>query len=263
MTSPLLLFVHIPKTAGTTTWYVLRRQYPRDSVLRFKTPNYAQNELDLQAKLEADTGELNVVGGHVPFGFHRFTQRPYAYFTLLREPTERVISDYYRIIRQPADPQHIEFTQGKVSLKEGLMQMGCNISVLFLAGENPWETQATAEHLKKAKQVLHDEMRVVGLTEHFDQSLMLMQQAFGWKTPFYQMKNVARNRPSEIAPEAYRLAAKLNALDVELYEYAGTLFNAQWSENRQLLEPRLRRFQWLLPWYQRWQSLRNKPTGKD
>jgi hypothetical protein len=66
----------------------------------------------------------------------------------------------------------------------------------------------------------------VGLTERFDESLMLFRRRLGWSMPFYLSKNAApRPTPSEDVSVATRSSIKeRNRIDAELYRFATELF---------------------------------------
>lgn len=67
---------------------------------------------------------------------------------------------------------------------------------------------------------------LAGLTEHYDESYLLMAKMFGWPIKNYPSVNVAKWKPrqNEIPSRTLRLIEKTNALDMELYEYASRLF---------------------------------------
>jgi hypothetical protein len=79
-----------------------------------------------------------------------------------------------------------------------------------------------------AKRNLRDRFAVVGLMEHFDETLLVLQRTFGWRNVYYARQNVTRNHPPKSALPLATLAlvAEVNQLDAELYRYAQILFKA-------------------------------------
>ncbi len=77
--------------------------------------------------------------------------------------------------------------------------------------------------LEMAKQNLTRSFRVVGLSERFHDSLLLMIAAFGWKVPFYENRKVAKNRPA-VEPGVIDAIGEHNRFDIELYDFAKKLF---------------------------------------
>src|SRR5262249_9646240 len=67
---------------------------------------------------------------------------------------------------------------------------------------------------------------VVGLTEWFDESLALLERAFGWRPRPYSAHNVGENRPlqSEVGEDNLKAVEHCNRFDLELYRYASGLF---------------------------------------
>ena len=68
---------------------------------------------------------------------------------------------------------------------------------------------------------------MVGLTERFDESFILMRRAIGWRLPMYMTRNVSKGPPPPPPSDvALQLIRDRNRLDLELYEYARELFAA-------------------------------------
>lgn len=60
-----------------------------------------------------------------------------------------------------------------------------NHQTRFISGMTAEYGKCTTEMLETAKKNLREYFTVVGLTEYFAESMLLMKRAFGWKTPFY------------------------------------------------------------------------------
>jgi hypothetical protein len=73
--------------------------------------------------------------------------------------------------------------------------------------------------LNIAKKNLADHFAVVGITEEFDRSLILISRLLGWSHPFYTKQNVTRRHPhkEELPRETLRVLQAYNELDLELY----------------------------------------------
>jgi hypothetical protein len=106
-----------------------------------------------------------------------------------------------------------------------------NLQTRMVAGEewnDPTKKLADRAALARAKENLQNHF-VVGLTEEFDASLRLMSQRFGWNVKSYIKKNVTRQKPRNdtLDAETLGLLREANALDIELYQFARELFDAQ------------------------------------
>jgi hypothetical protein len=103
----------------------------------------------------------------------------------------------------------------------------------------------TEADLEKAKTNLNQYFTVVGLTEKFDETLMLLKRAFDWKKPFYTRRNVTTNRPgqNDLLPATPNVIVKNNQLDMALYQYATDLFQQQVREQGSSFSREVKLFQ--------------------
>jgi len=74
--------------------------------------------------------------------------------------------------------------------------------------------------LDVARRNLEEHFSVVGLSEHFDATLLMLKQAFDWHGIFYVRQNVNTDRPavSSVSQATLDLIQEHNWLDVELYK---------------------------------------------
>jgi hypothetical protein len=78
----VLIFLHIPKTGGSTVYKILERQYPRAQTLRLESPEIAR----FKTLPAAQRGQYRLVEGHLYFGLHRFIPRASTYITFVAPP---------------------------------------------------------------------------------------------------------------------------------------------------------------------------------
>ena len=92
-----LIFLHIPKTAGSTMHAVLWRLYGRKHVFMATVRGRHVELMDDLAERLHEPPPLKAVISHVGFGFHERLEaaRPYRHYTFLRNPVDRVISHYF------------------------------------------------------------------------------------------------------------------------------------------------------------------------
>ena len=237
MKSETLLFLHIPKAAGTTLSRVIERHIPARAHYRLGANAQAavQRYNEMPA---ADRARYQLISGHFPYGVHEQVPGAHAYFTLLREPVDRTASFYYFLLQHPRHPLHRAMSPAQRgalaeyarTTRDTVMDNG---QTRLLAGD--WGTvpfgACTPAMLQQAKRNLAT-MDVVGLTERFDATLLLLGQRFGWTQLGYRRANRNRVRPPRVAlSPAERLALlALNELDVQLYAYAAERFQQAWEK---------------------------------
>jgi hypothetical protein len=267
MSDKTVLFVHIPKTAGTTLNNILERQYPPEAMYVL-APN-AQEKLAAYYQLDAKEKEqYRIIFGHMGFGLHEHLPGPYSYFTILREPIDRCVSFYYFARRLPEHYLHKYVFDQAWSLAQfvesGITIMMDNFQTRLISGvwEDPAYGQCSPDLLTQAKRNLENHFDMVGLTSEFDRTLLLLKRQYGWNNIYYTPQNVTRQRPSarRIDQNTRNLLAAHNQLDIELYRFAQDLFARRLAAEgadfkRELLEFRLRN-NYLAPLLRQWQRLR-------
>ena len=130
---PVLLYLHIPKTAGTSLTEVIYNQYndatgsraeadffcngvyyypgePELSPARWGGPwawKCAKDDSDRIARSSSivravTRNDLQAVVGHFGFGLHTIIDKPTTYMTIFRHPVERIASLFHHLARWPS-----------------------------------------------------------------------------------------------------------------------------------------------------------------
>jgi hypothetical protein len=176
MEPPAIIFVHIPKAAGTTLHRIIEQHYPRQNVYS-TNPSLLNPEASIehfkQLPLER-RAQIRMLKGHLPFGLHDYLPGPTTYFTLLREPVDRVVSFYYYVRQSTQHYLHEQVLARDLTLQQYiascLTTSNDNFQVRLLSGahhEVPYG-QCTPAMLETAKRHLQEHFSVVGLSEQFD-----------------------------------------------------------------------------------------------
>jgi hypothetical protein len=225
----VIAFLHIPKTAGTTLNSILADQYSPEQfhevMMRGMSwlvpgPTVVPRPLISFSKLRR----------HFDLSIRNALPADARFFTFLRDPVERAISHYYHYRRQTADPIHPLAMRS--SLAEwvggsGLVEMD-NGQTRRLAGEmNLPCGRVTPRMLDRAKSNLARHFAVVGLTERFEESLILLRRTFDWPVHRFVFRNVGENRPrrSEVDEDTLNAIEDRNRFDADLYRFAAGLFD--------------------------------------
>ncbi|WP_203070151.1 sulfotransferase family protein [Falsiroseomonas ponticola] len=226
---PHHVFLHVPKTAGSSLRTVLSRQYGARHVLYFDLGSGDPRPMPEVAKaVRAGMAgrDIRLVTGHQFLGLHQALREPCHYFTLLRDPVERALSEYFYAFTYPHHAQREAITSGALS------------PIGYLTGQGRGDAQArqiagrtTRPVLEAALANLADAVLVAGVAEEFDRSLLLMARRLGWAPPLYIARNVTRLSPDQAAARdrARAEAAALRdlfATDIALHEAARARFEA-------------------------------------
>jgi hypothetical protein len=227
-----LIFLHIPKTAGTTLNRIIESQYSPFSIYTIDPHRIRATAERLQQLPEARRRRLRVVRGHVLYGIHQSLPQGATYITMLRDPVARVLSAYHFVLRRPLNPLHRKLKTERLTVEDCLRLFPDrhNLQCRFISGVR--DTSIKDERLLKiARENLSRSFAVVGISERFEESLVLIGQRFGWNLRFYENKKVAKNRRL-VDPKLADLIREHNRLDVELYEFGKKLFEETLQKNR-------------------------------
>jgi hypothetical protein len=229
---PELLFVHVPKTAGSTLLQALEHQY--GSVARLYGPDHpgAIDPEDFVALSPAARRAFGAVVGHVPVELDLRLPRRDRRITLLRDPVDRVVSHFAYASTMPhlaADhgldvPGH-DLEWFVTSAPSERLVQNAHVRLLGGDGHSP-PPVATDESLARARENLESRFDAFGFSERFDEALALFGEVLGWAPVSVQPVNVNPDRPatSEIPARTRALIEEHNRLDLELYEHARSLY---------------------------------------
>jgi Galactose-3-O-sulfotransferase len=219
-----LIFLHIPKTAGTTLNRIIEWQYSPFAIFTMDPYRIRPTAERLKHLPEARRRRLQVVRGHLFYGIHEFLPQGATYITMLRDPVARVLSAYHFVLRRPLNPLHWKLKRERLGIEDCLRLFPDrhNLQCRFIAGVRD-PAIGDERLLEIAKENLTKSFSVVGICERFEESLILISKTFGWEIRFYENQKVAKNRPLVEAKLA-DLIREHNPLDVELYEFGKKLF---------------------------------------
>ena len=236
---PTVIFLHVGKTAGATMRRALRRQFGRGEVLDVRSPTVPPGRLRRDGAVawfaslpEPERERPRLIMGHMTYGLHEFVPRPSEYVTLLREPVALVRSQYGHVRRHEG---HLLHEQAKAYpdigsyIESGLsLEMDNSQTRAFASDTTTPFGACTPEMLATAKSNLV-RFAVAGTTERFDESVVAMIRAFGWRRVRYVTTNVDPHRAARapLTDRELALVREHNALDLELYAWAEERFQRE------------------------------------
>lgn len=208
----IIAFVHIEKCGGTTLNNILRRNYlinHFEVILRDKNSSLFGPE-DMRHLLRLNPRVTSIAGHVIQLSSNlESVVKDVKYFTLLRDPIKRYISDYQfgvDILKYPADfDAWLERTDRH------------NIMTKAIAGE---------ENVEKAKKLISTKMSLVGIVEKYEEFLEGLRLLV-WPDKLdisYEIKNIASQRKTKHFQQIdlikyKKQLMKNNELDLELYNF--------------------------------------------
>jgi len=200
----MVVSIHVPKCAGTSFRNILSDQFGSRLWL-----NYGSIFTAADFRPELIPESTACIHGHfIGDAFDSVVPRP-RYMTWVRHPVDRVVSNNYHCLRSPdlRDDCCRRLHEEKLSLcafaELDWMQ---NLATCYLAG--------------KALETFD----FVGIAERFDESLVLLNRAFGWATPPCGPRE--NTNPDRVTPSYplsladYNHLLALNQLDLAFYRTA-------------------------------------------
>ena len=231
---PFIIFLHIQKTGGITLQRLLRRKLGlslQTRAIRLFTERHSA--VTVEQQLQRKKLQDRYVVGHFCYGIHQYLPQPFTYMTFLREPVARIISlyDYSRTNPTAYYHQHaLNKSLEEFALQTQLMELD-NGQMRFLAGSsNDYFINRTpigqcdSTLLATAKRNIETHFSFIGITEYFDQSILLLQQIMDWNSCLYLRRNSSQIKDKAIISDQLKhQIAERNWLDIQLYEYAKNL----------------------------------------
>lgn len=242
-------FLHIPKTGGTTFNKFLSAQFGEENVC---PAHLWHNLLELSP---AQIVGYSLIWGHFYSYLYRYVSRPMRYVTFLRDPVERALSHYGHImlyeghylhrrakelgnfssyLRDPEMATTVtNFQVRALALDLDPSAIAPTLSAQELANtelERRLETAAPVmsnEDMLRMAKLRLEQMCFVGITERFEESVVLLCNKFHWQPPAQiESRNVnrARVRSSQISDADLALLRQMNEADYDFYEFATRLF---------------------------------------
>jgi len=113
-----LIFLHIPKTAGTTLSVIIDRQFLRDAIFTIDGADIRGSVTQFIQLPETARARIQCLKGHMAFGLHPYLRSPSRYLTLLRHPVDRIVSHYHHTRGLVGHPFHDAIASGRMSLTD-------------------------------------------------------------------------------------------------------------------------------------------------
>jgi len=235
-----LIFLHIPKTAGSTFHMILNKRYSKSDIYNIFGARYSDDEVKKFIALEnSEKADIRLLKGHMPFGLHNYMPSKCSYITILRDPVERVISQYYYIKKNKHNPFHDQVENKSMSLQDfvtsGLSNGMNNTQCRFISGDfdkYPYG-QCTDDLYIEVVNNINNFFVWIGITDRFDESVLVLSHLLGWSSPpYYIRENVSKIRKSvnKLDKDTIDIIKEYNIFDIKLYEFANKFLDDKISK---------------------------------
>ena len=238
-----VVFHHVPKCAGTSVSRALRLRYflSEESIAAPGTAVVIASQYGEQnfSKLE-DFNRIRrfrvellhylmwkdvfFIGGHVPFNHTAYQQfRGYNLITVLRDPVERYISEYFynyqRNHQSKIDMDFADYIESPLGQRNAMKFCEYFCGTTELTIDNPGNLVKQAkDHLEK--------FSVIGFTENMPQFESDVRSALGVRVSFgVQNKRTTSDKAVSdiVTPELKQRVTEMCRFDQEIYEFAKTI----------------------------------------
>jgi Sulfotransferase family len=207
-----IVFMHIPKCAGTSFWKSLSAVYGSSCIRHEFFDPVTPGSLE---PYRAICGHFSL---HDPL-YDAF-KGPFVHWTILRRPVERVVSNYLYIRRRTDHPQHDE--ANKRSLKEILAsgdgpRFGLSNQ---MAKQITNQLEPTLQHAKWCLEFCFTDF---GFVHRYDDFFSECKLRMNWT--FSEPLHENSDPPEDFAldTETLRLIVGNNQVDIDLYDFARIL----------------------------------------
>ena len=223
-----IIFLHLPKTAGTTLNRLIEWEYPLREMYSVDPVLYEWSAARLRKLSARRLRKTRMFKGHMLFGLHEVLPQPATYITVLRNPVERVLSAFYFMRSYKLHPLYWKLRSERWTVEEFVQRSPRDSVQCKIIANADYHTPCTQEVLDRAIEHLNTHFSVIGLSERFEESLALMKLRFGWQLKSYSSFNVTRARPKkgDLPQATLDLIAEKNRFDVNLYQHATRLFES-------------------------------------
>ena len=245
----LFIHLHIPKTGGTTLRDIIQRQYRAEKILMI--PKLEESENILKEVSTSQINQLKLIQGHLKYGIHNHFHRRAKYFALIRDPINRVLSTYYYVLSQKNNPQNLSTSNNQMTIYD-FVQSGVNPFLIngqtqLISGktgdiDNP--IIESEELFSLAKENIENDFLFLGITEMFDETILILKNMLGWHMPYYSIANRTKKKPNydAVNPTIISFIKEHNQLDIKLYNITKTSLLNRIAEENDIFQNRINKF---------------------
>lgn len=217
-----LLFVHIPKTAGTSFRKGAECHLIKEKIIYDYGEESAETSPSVCEHIyhkedvyefynEVRKNSISFMSGHFPASKYTSVFDVGNVITFIRDPLQRIVSEYNHLVRDNGYKKSFE------------------------------EFYRSPQFINRQSRLLFgvpfDSIGFVGVTESYEQSIEMLNKKFQIDIPIYFL-NLGKRKAREdyvLCPEITKELLLLNKLDISLYKQACRLFQQRWDMYKRAL----------------------------
>lgn len=231
----MLIFFHIPKTAGTTFLEILEKEYSNSYTI--DGINWGESLKEINSWGDEKVKELDLIKGHMSYSLKRHKSpllQNATYVSFFREPVSLFVSTYNYIKRAKLNRYH-QVIQ-KMSLEEWVdfrkdeqldnLQSRHLLERLPIFNPNCQDLNLRKSKNEKLFRELDLRLATIDYTftvNNFDRALLFLHEELRWsRMPYYKRRNTSTN-DLRFSDALLKRIESLNWLDKYLYEQVKSL----------------------------------------
>jgi hypothetical protein len=220
---PCVLFIHIPRTSGTAFREAIEPNYPGSQRLYYyPTPPGIWHER-FETLPARQRRSFKFVAGHFVFGLHEKIDAPCEYITMVRDPVERVISNYCLAVRNK--PETITSSSGEILTLEEVLEQQLlaeldNLTVRCFGGYGGMTCPA-GRLGREAYDVAVENtkhFRFIGHQDRSEEAWSHLRQMFGWQRGALRRVNAGQPLHHEFSRRTRIAIEHYCRYDIEFYK---------------------------------------------
>lgn len=217
-----LVFLHVPKTGGSSVNHILRQMFfgARTATVG---PFQKYSEAEFRALSSSKREEFHIVRGIVDYSISSHTSQDAKYMTIVRDPVERLVSHYKYVTRTPTHYLYSAAVDANLSLQDYILS---DLSPELLDGQarqilaNEYHPELSEEEVVR---ILKTRFDFIGTTKSIPDAIAWVSATFGRPLPVsVQQKNVSPGSAAktELDSSIREAVGQRNRVDGFIYNHA-------------------------------------------